>query len=87
MAKQTKNQGNVPAPQGKDRSGNYDKKRNQPAVEQGISNAGPTGNRNDRDDTQKSPPKSGNVGNTDPKKKGGNSGNRDGSKSNAERKE
>lgn len=56
-----------------DRTGNYDKLGNKPAINQGISNAGPTGNRNDRADKAGSGP--------DGSK--GKPGNRSGSKSNA----
>lgn len=50
MATDKKQAGKVPKPTDGDRSGNYDKTRNNPTVNQGISNAGPTGNRNDRSD-------------------------------------
>ena len=74
MAIENNKGGKITNPQGGDRSGNYDKVRNMPAVNQGISNAGPSGNRNDRADKGQ--------GNT-PNGSKGKPGNRSGSKSNA----
>lgn len=84
MALENKQPGKVPKPTDGDRSGNNDKLGNKPTVNQGISNAGPTGNRNDRSDK-------GGMGSDDGKltaSKGtkGKPGNRSGSKSNPEKK-
>lgn len=84
MAIQDKQAGKVAKLTNTDRSGNSDKIRNQPAVNQGISNAGPTGNRNDRSDKGGMGSDDGKL--TPSKETKGKPGNRSGSKSNPEKK-